>query len=168
MYTNTIQMKLTTVHITNYRTKVWQKTVTWRSPNWQLPPYKRDKQYRYSTWRVVGHLLRPDIVHFHFTCLGNEIFLRELTLSNMLSSNPNSFLRYPQFSHKVLFYYSSSARVIVSVDFLYLRSRYYAIVRVSGWHQSATSLQIYDDVIVHQLATSLDIQCCTKIIQDGG
>jgi hypothetical protein len=52
--------------------------------------------------------------------------------------------------------------------FLYLRSRYYAIVRVSLWHQSATSLQIYDDVIVHQLATSLDIQCCTKIIQDGG
>jgi hypothetical protein len=28
---------------------------------------------------IIGRLLRPDIVHFHFSCLGTEIFLRELT-----------------------------------------------------------------------------------------
>ena len=39
---------------------------------------------------AIGRLLRPDIVHFHFTCLGTEIFLRELTLSNTLSLNPKS------------------------------------------------------------------------------
>ena len=33
----------------------------------------------------IGRLLRPDIVHFHFPCLGTEIFLWELTLSNTLS-----------------------------------------------------------------------------------
>ena len=38
----------------------------------------------------VGRLLRPDIVHFHLTCLGTEIFLWELTLSSTLSSNPKS------------------------------------------------------------------------------
>ena len=53
----------------------------------------------------LGRLLRPDIVHFHFTCLGTEIFLRELTLSSTLSSNPKSSrivdLKY---FHKLLFY----------------------------------------------------------------
>ena len=38
----------------------------------------------------VGRLLRPDVVQFHFACLGTEIFLRELTLSSTLSSNPKS------------------------------------------------------------------------------
>ena len=33
------------------------------------------------TIQQLGHLLRPDIVHFHFTHFGTEIFLRELTLS---------------------------------------------------------------------------------------
>jgi hypothetical protein len=37
---------------------------------------------------LIGCLLRPDIVHFHPPC--TEIFLRELTLSNTLSSNPKS------------------------------------------------------------------------------
>ena len=27
---------------------------------------------------LLGRLLRPDIVQFHFACLGTEIFLREL------------------------------------------------------------------------------------------
>ena len=45
-------------------------------------------------------LLRPDIVHFHFTCLGTEIFLPELTLSDTLSSNPKSSRSVDlQFSH---------------------------------------------------------------------
>ena len=34
---------------------------------------------------LIGRLLRPDIVQFHFACLGTEIFLRELTLSSTLS-----------------------------------------------------------------------------------
>jgi hypothetical protein len=41
---------------------------------------------------VLSRLLHPDIVHFHFPCLGTEIFLRELTLSNTLSSNPTNFI----------------------------------------------------------------------------
>jgi hypothetical protein len=54
---------------------------------------------------LIGHLLRPDIVHFHFTCLGTEIFVRELTLSNTLSSNPKSSHSVdPQFFHKLLLY----------------------------------------------------------------
>jgi hypothetical protein len=42
---------------------------------------------------------------FHFPCLGTEIFLRELTLSNTLSSNPKSSRSIDlQFSHKLQFY----------------------------------------------------------------
>ena len=53
----------------------------------------------------VGRLLRPDIVQFHFACLGTEIFLRELTLSSTLSSNPKSSRCVDlQFFHKLLFY----------------------------------------------------------------
>ena len=53
----------------------------------------------------LGRLVRPDIVHFHFTHLGTEIFLPELTLSNTLSSNPKSFRFVDlQFSHKLQFY----------------------------------------------------------------
>ena len=70
---------------------------------------------------------------------------------------------YGQLTQLSSFFYKLFV-VFVSAEQKY----YYAIVRVSLWHQSATSLQIYDDVIVHQLATSLDIQCCTKMIQDGG
>ena len=40
----------------------------------------------------ISRLLRPDIVQFHFACLGTEIFLRGLTLSNTLSSNPKFFI----------------------------------------------------------------------------
>jgi hypothetical protein len=39
---------------------------------------------------VIGRLPRPDIVHFRSACRGTEIFLRELTLLNTLSSNPKS------------------------------------------------------------------------------
>ena len=53
----------------------------------------------------IGRLLRPDIVQFHFACLGTEIFLRELTLSSTLSSNPKSSRSVDlQFLHKLLFY----------------------------------------------------------------
>jgi hypothetical protein len=53
---------------------------------------------------LIGRLLRPDIVHFHFPCLGTEIFLRELTLSNTLSSNPKSSRSVDlQFSYKLQF-----------------------------------------------------------------
>jgi hypothetical protein len=53
----------------------------------------------------VGRLMRPDIVHFHYACLGTEIFLRELTLSSTLSSNPKTSRAVnTQFSHKMLFY----------------------------------------------------------------
>ena len=46
---------------------------------------------------VIDRLLSPDIVQ--------EIFLRELTLSSTLSSNPKSSHSVdPQFSHKLLFY----------------------------------------------------------------
>ena len=56
-------------------------------------------------WLVIGRPLRPDIVRFHLACLGSEIFLRELTLSSTLSSNPKSSHSVdPQFSHKLLFY----------------------------------------------------------------
>jgi hypothetical protein len=55
---------------------------------------------------VLGRLLRPDIVRFHFLCLGTEIFLLELTLSNTLSSNPESSRSVDlQFTfHKLQFY----------------------------------------------------------------
>ena len=46
-----------------------------------------DRFFHIST---IGRLLRPDIVQFHFACLGTEIFLRELTLSRTPSSNPKS------------------------------------------------------------------------------
>ncbi len=53
----------------------------------------------------IGRLLRPDIVHFHYACLGTEIFLQELTLSSTLSSNlKTSRAADPQFPHKMLFY----------------------------------------------------------------
>ena len=53
----------------------------------------------------IGRLLRSDIVHFHFTYLGTEIFLRELTLSDTLSSIPKSSRSVDlQFSHKLQFY----------------------------------------------------------------
>ena len=49
--------------------------------------------------------LSPDIVQFRSACLRTEIFLRELTLSSTLSSNPKSSHSVdPQFSHKLLFY----------------------------------------------------------------
>ena len=54
----------------------------------------------------VGRLLRPDIVHFRSACGGTEIFLRELALSNTLSSNPKSSCSVGlAFSHKLLFYF---------------------------------------------------------------
>jgi hypothetical protein len=53
----------------------------------------------------LGRLLRPDIVHFRSACRGTEIFLRELTLVNTLSSNPKSSRSVDlAFSHKLLFY----------------------------------------------------------------
>ena len=57
-----------------------------------------------QTWQV-DRLLSPDIVQFRSACLRTEIFLRELTLSSTLSSNPkSSYSVDPQFSHKLLFY----------------------------------------------------------------
>jgi hypothetical protein len=48
--------------------------------------------------------MRPDIVRFHFPCLGTDIFLRELTPSNTLSSDPKSSRSVDlQFSHKLQF-----------------------------------------------------------------
>ena len=53
----------------------------------------------------LGRLLRPDIVHFHFTCLGTEIFVWELTLLSTLSSNQKSSRIVDlQFFRKLLFY----------------------------------------------------------------
>ena len=55
--------------------------------------------------RILGRLLRPNIVQFHFACLGTKIFLRELTLSSTLSSNPKSSRSVDlQFFNKLLFY----------------------------------------------------------------
>ena len=55
----------------------------------------------------LGRLLRPDIVHFHFTCLGTEIFVWELTFSSTLNSNPKSFRVVDlQFFRKLLFYFN--------------------------------------------------------------
>ena len=49
-----------------------------------------------ETLNLIGCLPRPDIVHFRSACRGTEIFLRELTLLNTLSSNPKKFpLRRP-------------------------------------------------------------------------
>ena len=42
---------------------------------------------------VLDRLLSPDIVQFRSACLRTEIFLRELTLSSTLSSNPK--LEFP-------------------------------------------------------------------------
>ena len=54
----------------------------------------------------IGRLLRPDIVHFRSACGGTEIFLRELALSNTLSSNPKSSRSVGlAFSHKLVFYF---------------------------------------------------------------
>ena len=53
----------------------------------------------------IGRLPRPDIVHFRSACRGTEIFLRELTLLNTLSSNPKSSRSVDlAFSYKLLFY----------------------------------------------------------------
>ena len=53
----------------------------------------------------IDRLLSPDIVQFRSACLRTEIFLRELTLSSTLSSNPKSSHSVdPQFSHKLLFF----------------------------------------------------------------
>ena len=55
--------------------------------------------------RKIGRLLRPDIVQFHFACLGTEIFLQGLILSSTLSSNPKSSRSVDlQFFHKLLSY----------------------------------------------------------------
>ena len=58
------------------------------------------------TRNIVIINIRPFAVkNFHFPCLGTEIFLRELTLSNTLSSNPKSSRSIDvQFSHKLQFY----------------------------------------------------------------
>ena len=54
---------------------------------------------------ILGRLPRPDIVHFRSACRGTEIFLRELTLLNTLSSNPKSSRSVDlAFSYKLLFY----------------------------------------------------------------
>ena len=54
---------------------------------------------------ALGRLPRPDIVHFRSACRGTEIFLRELTLLNTLSSNPKSSRSVDlAFSYKLLFY----------------------------------------------------------------
>ena len=45
--------------------------------------------FRYAVY-FRPFVIRPDIVHLHFKSLGTEIFLRELTLSSTLSSNPES------------------------------------------------------------------------------
>jgi hypothetical protein len=48
--------------------------------------------------------LRPDIVHFHLACLGSEIFLRELTHSSTLISNPKSSRRPAVISQIAILY----------------------------------------------------------------
>jgi hypothetical protein len=56
-------------------------------------PWERGVNYFEGCQKLkmeVGRLLRPDIVHFHLAYFGTEIFLRELTLSTTLSSNPKS------------------------------------------------------------------------------
>ena len=61
--------------------------------------------FDFVTGGGIGRLLRPDIVHFRSACRGTEIFLRELTLLNTLSSNPKSSRSVDlAFSHKLLFY----------------------------------------------------------------
>ena len=57
--------------------------------------------------RKLGRLPRPDIVHFRGACRGTEIFLRELTLLNTLSSNPKSFRSVADlaFSYKISYYF---------------------------------------------------------------
>ena len=53
----------------------------------------------------LDRLLSLDIVKFRSVCLRTEIFLRELTLSSTLSSNPkSSHSVVPQFFHKLVFY----------------------------------------------------------------
>ena len=53
----------------------------------------------------IGRFPLPHIVHFRSACRGTEIYLRELTLLNTLSSNPKSS-RFVDlaFSYKLLFY----------------------------------------------------------------
>ena len=54
--------------------------------------------------KFIDRLLSADIVQFR-SALRTEIFLRELTLSSTLSSNPKSSHSVdPQFPHKLLFY----------------------------------------------------------------
>ena len=72
---------------------------------------KRNKEWdnpqlmSYGKLPVIGRLPRPDIVHFRSACRGTEIFLRELTLLNTLSSNPKSSRSVDlAFSYKLLFY----------------------------------------------------------------
>ena len=79
----------------------WFRPVAWDGdavkPEWKL------KLATCLHETSIGHL--PDIVHFHSTCLGTELFLPELTFSSTLSSNPKSSCSAdPQFSHELLFY----------------------------------------------------------------
>ena len=61
--------------------------------------------FRLLSFCIVGRLPRPDIVHFRSACRGTEIFLRQLTLLNTLSSNPKSSRSVDlAFSYKLLFY----------------------------------------------------------------
>jgi hypothetical protein len=76
----------------------------------KLETYKCGRYYACSCGpiakiTIIGRLPRPDIVHFRSACRGTEIFLRELTLLNMLSSNPKSSRSVDlAFSYKLLFY----------------------------------------------------------------
>ena len=83
---------------------IWKLSVFFTQPVYKVTE-KKLRLRSHGTGSVLGRLLRPDIVQFHFACLGTEIFLRELTLSSTLSSNPKSSRSVDlQFLHKLLFY----------------------------------------------------------------
>ena len=62
--------------------------LTWRQPGLTCQLGRVNPST--NKFLLVGCLTRPDIVHFRSACRGTEIFLRELTLLNTLSSNPKS------------------------------------------------------------------------------
>ena len=70
-----------------------------------LPALPEEQITGYFNKVHLDRVLSPDIVQFRSACLRTEIFLRELTLSSTLSSNPKSSHSVdPQFFHKLLFY----------------------------------------------------------------
>jgi hypothetical protein len=76
---------------------------------WSTPNSEWSSLWVFWHYNLLGCDLEKCLENdFHFPCLGTEIFLRQLTLSNTLSSNPKSFRSIDlHFSHKLQFIFTN-------------------------------------------------------------